>query len=137
MLLPLRLGLGGRLGGGRQFMSWVDHDDLIGVIHHTLFDERLHGAVNAVAPHPVRNAELTRVLGSVLRRPTVLPAPAFALRLALGEMGQELLLAGGRILPRRLEQCAFVFRRPRLEQALRFELGLPDDPARGPRIRFE
>lgn len=123
-MLPLfRAGLGGRLGDGRQFISWIAHDDLIGVIHHALIDDSLRGPVNAVAPQPVRNAEFTRTLGRVLRRPTVLPAPAAALRLALGEMANELLLSSTRLAPRALAAAGFEPRFSRLEPALRFELG--------------
>jgi uncharacterized protein (TIGR01777 family) len=125
MLTPFRLGLGGRLGTGRQYMSWVGHDELLAVIDHALASGGLAGAVNAVAPEPVRNAEFTRVLGRVLRRPAVLAVPTFAIRTILGEMGQELLLSGARVAPRRLTEGGFRFRFPDLEAALRFELGRP------------
>jgi uncharacterized protein (TIGR01777 family) len=107
MLTPFRWGLGGRLGHGRQFMSWITLDDLVGVLRRALVDGGLEGAVNAVAPRPVTNAEFTRTLGRVLRRPTLLPAPALAIRLLLGEMGQELLLAGARVRSAELERCGF------------------------------
>jgi uncharacterized protein (TIGR01777 family) len=132
MLAPFRLGLGGRLGNGRQFVSWISLDDLIGAIRFALVREDLRGPVNATAPEPVTNAELTRRLAAVLRRPAVFPAPAFALRLLLGEMGEALLLGSSRILPRRLEEAGFEFVHRDLESALRHELGRPD-PSRSDR----
>jgi uncharacterized protein (TIGR01777 family) len=125
MLTPFRWGLGGRLGHGRQFMSWITLDDLVGVLRRALVDGGLEGAVNAVAPRPVTNAEFTRTLGRVLRRPTLLPAPALAIRLLLGEMGQELLLAGARVRSAELERCGFEFRHGQLEGALRAVLERP------------
>lgn len=123
-MLPLfLLGAGGRVGSGRQWMSWIAHDDLIGVLHRAIVDARLDGALNAVAPQPVRNSDFTRTLGRVLRRPAILPAPAPAIRLILGEMGQALLLAGARVFPRNLERVGFAWRHAELEAALRFELG--------------
>jgi hypothetical protein len=122
-MLPLfRLGLGGRLGSGRQVMSWISLDDVVGLIHHLLFS-RLAGPVNATAPAPVSNADFTRTLARVLRRPAPIPVPAAALRLALGEMGEALLLQGAPVLPRRAEADGFTFLDPTLEAALRFELG--------------
>jgi len=125
MLKPFRLGLGGRLGHGRQFMSWITLADLVAAIRRVLADEAFRGAVNAVAPHPVTNAEFTRTLGRVLGRPTLLPAPAPAIRLALGEMGQELLLASTRVRPAALLGAGFEFRHGRLEQGLRAVLSRP------------
>jgi uncharacterized protein (TIGR01777 family) len=123
LLAPFRLGAGGRVGDGRQFMSWIALDDLIGAIHFAIFDPSLHGPVNAVAPAPVRNAEFTRTLGRVLRRPAALPLPAAAVRALLGEMGQEVLLAGARVRPAKLDGSGFRFLFPSLEAALRSELG--------------
>ena len=125
MLTPFRLGLGGRVGTGRQWMSWVALADAVEAIHFALVQGALAGALNVVAPSPVTNRELARVLGRVLRRPAFLPVPAVALRLALGEMGEELLLSGQRVVPRRLLDAGFTFRHPDLEEALRFELGIP------------
>ena len=122
-MLPLfRTGLGGRLGNGRQYMSWIGIDDLVAAIQHAIECAALAGPFNAVAPNPVTNAEFTRVLSRVLSRPALLAVPSFALRLALGEMGQALLLEGARIAPRRLESTGFRFRHTELEQALRFLL---------------
>jgi uncharacterized protein (TIGR01777 family) len=123
MLLPFRMGLGGRIGSGRQYMSWIALDDLVGVVVHALTRDTLAGPVNAVAPNPVTNREFTRTLGRVLRRPTVLPVPAFALRLALGEMADALLLASARVESARLVASGYVFRYPELEGALRHVLG--------------
>ena len=123
MLPPFRMGLGGVLGSGRQHMSWIAIDDLLGVLHHVLGREDLEGPVNVVSPSPVTNAELTRVLGRVLHRPTVARAPAFALRLAFGEMADATLLASTRVRPERLLASGYRFRFPELEPALRHVLG--------------
>lgn len=118
MLLPFRLGLGGPLGNGRQFMSWISLPDLVGVIRLALEREDLAGPVNAVAPESVRNREFTKALGRALRRPTVLPAPAFALRLLLGrEMADALLLASTRVLPARLQSAGYIHQHPDLDGA--------------------
>lgn len=125
MLPPFRLGLGGRIGDGRQYMSWIALDDLVAVLRRAALDASLAGAVNAVAPGAVRNAEFARVLARVLRRPAWLPLPAPLVRLLLGEMGRELLLAGARVLPQRLAAAGFDFRHPALEPALRSILSRP------------
>lgn len=119
MLLPFRLGLGGRLGSGKQWMSWLTLTEVVGIIRYALGAAALRGPVNAVTPNPVRNADFTGILGRVLRRPTLFPAPAVALRLALGEMAQALLLSSQRVLPRELEELGYGFEQPRLEPALR------------------
>lgn len=119
MLLPFRLGLGGRVGSGRQYWSWVELSDLVGMIVHAIDTPSLTGAVNAVAPQPVTNAEFTRDLGSVLHRPTLFPMPAFAARLVLGEMADALLLSSTRVLPRKLAESGFRHRFPDLPSALR------------------
>jgi uncharacterized protein (TIGR01777 family) len=125
-LLPLfRMGAGGRVGNGRQVMSWVALDDAAAALRHALFDDRLAGPFNVTAPHPVTNAEFTRALGHVLGRPTLLPVPAFAIATAFGDMGKSVLLAGARVLPRRLEETGFGFRYPELEPALAALLGRP------------
>ncbi|HTU00830.1 MAG TPA: TIGR01777 family oxidoreductase [Candidatus Sulfotelmatobacter sp.] len=119
MLLPFRLGLGGKLGAGDQFMSWVALDDVLTATRHILSMESLVGPVNVVAPSPVTNAEFARTLAGSLHRPALLPAPAFALRLALGEMADEMLLASQRALPGRLRETGYEFRFPQLDAALR------------------
>jgi uncharacterized protein (TIGR01777 family) len=123
MLTPFKLGVGGIVGSGRQYFSWIGIDDVVGAIHHALTCEDLNGPVNVVSPHPVTNREFTKTLGRVLRRPTALPVPAFAIRLALGEMADEMLLASIRVAPRRLEETGYAFRDPELEPALRHVLG--------------
>ncbi|MBI4538457.1 MAG: TIGR01777 family protein [Gemmatimonadetes bacterium] len=123
MLPPFSLGLGGRIGNGRQFWSWIDRDDLVGVIQHVIFRDTLRGPVNAVAPEPVTNAEFAAILARVLARPAWIPLPAAAVRFVLGEMGQELLLAGARVACRKLEADGFGFLHPDLEGSLRFQLG--------------
>jgi uncharacterized protein (TIGR01777 family) len=124
MLPPFRLGLGGRLGSGRQWMSWIALDDVLGGLLHVLATPTLVGPVNFTAPAPVTNAEFTRVLGRVLSRPAFAFVPEAALSLAFGaEMARAVLLASQRVLPRALEASGFRFRFPALEPALRFELG--------------
>ena len=123
MQTPFKLGMGGVIGGGNQWMSWIALDDVIGAIRQSLATDTLRGPVNAVAPAPVTNAEFTRTLGRVLGRPTLVPLPAFAARLALGEMADELLLTSQRVLPARLQASGYRFRYPTLEGALRGVLG--------------
>jgi uncharacterized protein (TIGR01777 family) len=123
MLTPFRLGLGGVIGSGTQWMSWIALDDVIGAIQHALATDSLRGPVNAVAPAPVTNAEFTRTLGRVLGRPTLMPLPAFAARLAMGEMADELLLASQRAVPARLQAAGYSFRHSTLETAVRATLG--------------
>lgn len=123
MLPPFKAGLGGRLGSGRQWWSWLALDDAVGAFHHAIATESLAGPVNVCAPGLVTNAQFTRALGRVLRRPAVLPVPAPALRVAFGELADGLLLASQRALPERLEQSGFQFVHPELEGALRRELG--------------
>ena len=118
-LAPLfRLGLGGRLGSGRQWMSWVSEPDAVSAVLYLLEETTLFGAINVVAPEPVTNATFTRELARAVHRPAVLPAPAFALRLAFGEMADEALLASTRAVPKRLQEAGFVFKHPTLAQAL-------------------
>jgi len=123
MLTPFRLGMGGVIGNGAQWMSWIALDDVVGAIRHALATDALRGPVNAVAPAPVTNAEFIRTLGRVLERPTLVPLPAFAARLALGEMADELLLTSQRVVPARLQASGYRFRYPTLEGALRGVLG--------------
>jgi len=119
MLPVFRLGLGGWLGSGRQYMSWVALDDVIRAIHHVLDAESLRGPVNVVSPHPVTNREFTKILGRTLGRPALMPVPAVALRLLLGELADEALLASARILPSKLSASGYPFALPDLEGALR------------------
>jgi uncharacterized protein (TIGR01777 family) len=123
MLPPFRAGVGGRLGSGRQYMSWISIDDLVRGCRFLLENDQLQGAFNLVAPSPVRNLEFARTLGHALGRPAMLPLPGVIISLLLGEMGRELLLAGARILPGRLEQAGFEFLYPNLKRALVHLLG--------------
>ena len=118
-LTPFKLGIGGRIGSGQQYMSWLTLDDATGAIEHALTDESLTGPVNVVAPQPVTNEEFTKTIGRVLGRPTLLPVPAFALRFALGEMADALLLSSARVEPARLTAAGYQFKYPQLEPALR------------------
>jgi uncharacterized protein len=119
ILPPFRMGLGGVLGSGRQYMSWIALDDVVGVIQHAIVTDALQGPTNAAAPRAVTNQEFTKTLGKVLGRPTVMPLPAFAARLMFGEMADELLLASARIQPTKLLASGYRFRYPELEDALR------------------
>ncbi len=123
MLLPFKLGIGGCVGTGRQYLSWISIDDVVGAISHAILSDTLRGPVNAVAPHPVTNREFTKILGRVLRRPTVFPLPAFAARMLMGEMTDNLLLASTRVKPVRLLASGYEFRFPELRGALRHVLG--------------
>jgi uncharacterized protein (TIGR01777 family) len=118
VLLPFKLGAGGRLGSGQQWMSWVTLDDVVGILRMTIEKVAVRGAVNVVAPQPVKNAEFTKVLAKALHRPALFPAPGFALRLALGEMADALLLSSQRVAPQRVEQAGFRFAHPDLTTAL-------------------
>jgi uncharacterized protein (TIGR01777 family) len=117
MLPPFRMGVGGRIGSGRQWMSWIHVADLVALVRFALDNDALHGAVNATAPEPERNADFARQLGRALHRPALLPAPAFALKALFGEMA-DMLLGGQRVLPRAAEAAGFRFRHPQLPGAL-------------------
>ncbi len=119
MLTPFKMGAGGRIGSGKQWMSWVALDDVVGAIRSAIADASMHGPVNIVAPNPARNADFTRALARVLRRPAIFPAPAFALRLMLGEMADALLLSSQRVVPEKLTAGGFRFQFADLEAALR------------------
>jgi len=123
MLFPFKMGGGGVIGPGKQYMSWITLGDVVGAICHALQSENLKGPVNAVSPNPVTNRDFTKTLGRVLSRPTILPLPAFAARLAFGEMAEELLLASVRAQPKELQNSGFHFRDPQLEGALKAVLG--------------
>ena len=122
MRTPFKLGVGGRVGSGKQWWSWIAIDDLTAGYAFVLEGD-LEGAVNLTSPNPVTNAQFTRALGQALGRPTVFPLPAFAARAAFGEMGEEMLLGGQRVLPARLLDAGFEFGRAELEQTLRTTLG--------------
>jgi uncharacterized protein (TIGR01777 family) len=118
MLPPFRMGVGGNMGNGCQWFSWVDIADVAGGIQHILKNESLRGPVNLAAPNPVTNAEFTKTLASVLSRPAIFPMPAFAARLVFGQMADELLLASQRMEPRKLLASGYVFQRPDLRKSL-------------------
>ena len=126
MLFPFRMGMGGVIGGGGQYMSWIALDDAVGSICHVLTEPTILGPVNVVSPNPVTNREFTKTLGRVLTRPTLFPMPAFAARLAFGEMADALLLASTRVDPARLRETGYEFRHPKLEPALRHLLEKED-----------
>ena len=123
MLTPFRMGAGGKIGKGNQYMSWISLDDLAASILHCIENESISGAVNAVAPEAVTNTVFTKTLGKVLKRPTMFPLPAFAAKLAFGEMAEALLLCSSRVVPGVLNESGFEFAHPELEGALRHQLG--------------
>jgi uncharacterized protein len=123
MLPPFRMGIGGKIGSGKQWMSWIALDDVIGGIKFALTNDLLRGPVNFVAPNPVTNAEFTKTLGKALSRPTLFPIPAFGVRLAFGEMADSLLLSSQRVSPNRLKQSSYSFQYPELEGALQHIFG--------------
>jgi len=119
MLTPFKLGLGGRIESGEQWWSWIHVDDIVAAIHHAIGTASLSGPLNLVAPNPVRNAEFTKVLASVLRRPAFFPVPEFAVRLAFGaQAAEEMLLASERVEPARLTASGYAFRFRELRAAL-------------------
>jgi uncharacterized protein (TIGR01777 family) len=122
MLLPFRMGVGGRLGSGRQYMSWIVLADVVQAVTFLIEESALAGPVNLVAPHPVTNAAFARALGRALHRPTILPMPASVVRLAFGELADALLLASTRVIPRKLCDAGFTFQQPELSLALRHML---------------
>jgi uncharacterized protein (TIGR01777 family) len=118
MAMPFKLGAGGKLGSGQQWMSWLTLQEAVSIVEFALTSAGLAGAVNAVTPNPVRNVEFTRVLAKTLHRPALFPAPAFALRLALGEMADGLLLASQRAMPSKLQDAGYRFLQPELARGL-------------------
>jgi uncharacterized protein (TIGR01777 family) len=126
MLLPFKLGLGGRIGSGDQYMSWISIDDHVGAIQHLLTDESVHGAANLSAPNPATNSEFTHALGDALHRPTVLPTPLLPLKAVYGgELVQHLLVNGQRVFPRVLQERGYEFAHEQLDDALRAVLAAP------------
>ena len=123
MLLPFRLGVGGVIGGGRQYMSWVALDDVINVFTLALGKENMRGTFNLVAPSPATNRAFTKILGRVISRPTIFPLPAFVVKLIFGEMGESMLLGSTRAIPTKLLEAGYEFRFPELEGAFRHLLG--------------
>jgi hypothetical protein len=119
-MLPIfKWGLGGQVGDGKQYISWIAIDDLVRIVDFVIQSEKLAGPVNTVSPHPVTNAEFTKMLGHLLHRPTFLSVPAFAIRLIFGELGKETLLCSQQVMPEKLKKAGFQFEYPDLEEALR------------------
>ena len=118
MVRPFRFGLGGIMGNGRQYWSWVAIEDVVGAVQHAMTHEGLSGPVNVVAPNPVTNIDFTRAIAQVVRRPALFPLPPFAVRLFFGQMGEELMLASARVLPTKLQASGYKFRYPELKPAL-------------------
>jgi uncharacterized protein (TIGR01777 family) len=123
LLTPFKLGFGGKISSGSQYMSWISMDDVIYAIHHILFNERLKGPVNLVSPNPVTNADFSQTLGKVLFMPVMFTAPKKFIEIFFGEMGRETILSSTRVIPDRLENSGYPFSHPDLESALRHMLG--------------
>lgn len=123
LLTPFKMGMGGKVGSGKQYISWVALDDAVNAIKLAIDDKSIQGPINIVSPNPVRNEEFTKTLGHVLNRPTALAMPAFAARLAFGEMADEMLLASQKVIPKRLTAAGFQFQYPQLEAAMRKYIG--------------
>ena len=122
MLTPFKFGVGGTVGSGKQYMSWIAIDDLIRIFHFVVENDELRGAINAVSPNAATNEEFTKTLGKVLNRPTILPVPEFAIKMLFGEMGETLLLEGARVYPQKLTDAKFEFDFPSLEAAMKHVL---------------
>lgn len=122
MRTPFSFGVGGVIGSGTQYMSWIALTDLVNIIIFLINKDKLQGSLNAISPNPVTNAEFTKTLGKVLNRPTLLPVPEFAVKLLFGEMGTALLLSGARVLPKVLKEAGFEFKYQNLEEAIKHEL---------------
>jgi len=122
MLTPFKMGLGGRIGSGDQYMSWISLEDYLGGVEHVVFDAELEGPVNLCSPKPVTNSEFTEILGEVLNRPTIFPLPGFAPRLVFGQMADEVILTGQRVEPKCLKETGFEWEYPELQDALEVEL---------------
>ena len=127
MLPPFRWGVGGKIASGKQWMSWVDLEDVVGIVRHIMDHPEISGPVNAVSPSPVTNAEFTRTLAKELRRPAFFTVPAFVVRTTLGEMADELLLSSAKVMPTRLTQSGYEFKKPVLAESMRAALA-PTDP---------
>ena len=123
LLTPFKMGMGGKVGSGKQYISWVALDDAVNAIKLAVDKETVHGPLNVVSPNPVTNEEFTKTLGHVLNRPTALAMPAFAVRLAFGEMADEMLLASQKVIPKKLTSAGFQFQHPQLEAAMKKYVG--------------
>jgi uncharacterized protein (TIGR01777 family) len=123
MMLPFKLGVGGPVGSGEQWMSWIDRDDVVRAVEWAIDDANVRGTYNATSPEPVRNRDFTRALGRAMHRSAFMPAPAFVLRIAFGQMAEEMLLGGQRVVPRRAEREGFRFENPTLDASLARHVG--------------
>ena len=123
MALPIKMFVGGRIGSGKQWMSWISLDDVVGILRFAIEKNDVRGPINVISPQPLQNSEFTKILARALHRPALFPAPPFALRLMLGEMADALLLSSQRVLPKKLQQLGFEFQQPDLINALRSILG--------------
>jgi len=123
LLTPFKMGMGGKVGSGKQYISWIALDDAVSAIKLAIDRQTIHGPLNVVSPNPVTNEEFTKTLGHVLNRPTALAMPAFAARLAFGEMADEMLLASQKVIPKKLTSAGFQFQYPQLEAAMRRYVG--------------
>lgn len=119
MLPPFKFGLGGPMGSGKQWMSWIHMDDIIGIIRYAVENESVSGAINGTAPSPVTNKTFSSILGQVLKRPAFIPMPAFVMKLMMGEMAEELLLSGQRVVPEKISEAGYQFKYPELKSALK------------------
>lgn len=119
MLPPFKMGLGGPIGNGRQWMSWIHLDDIVGMIRYAIDNDSIQGAINGTAPAAVTNRVFSKTLGKALKRPAIFPMPAFMVKLLFGQMGEELLLAGQRVVPKKMMQAGYEFKYPQLDNALR------------------
>ena len=119
MLPPFKMALGGPIGNGKQWMSWIHMDDIVGLIRYAIEHEAISGAINGTAPEPVTNKEFSKTLGKVLKRPAIFPMPAYLVKLLFGQMGEELLLSGQRVVPEKVSQAGYQFKYANLESALR------------------
>ena len=124
MLLPFSLGLGGPVGSGTQWMSWIHIDDLVGMFYQFLYDDRIQGPVNMTSPRAIQNRAFGKSLGRALRRPAVIPLPSFAVKMMFGEMGDSLLLRGANVLPKVIQESNFQYFFEDINKALQFELGM-------------
>jgi uncharacterized protein len=122
MLTPFKFGVGGKIGSGEQYMSWIAIDDVIRIFHLILENENINGVINVTAPNPVKNAEFTNALGKAMNRPTIFSVPAFAIKFLFGEMGETLILEGAKVLPEELGKLGFKFEFPKLDAAFKHVL---------------
>ena len=125
ILLPFKIGLGGVIGNGKQYISWITINDVVGIVNYIIKNEDLQGPINVVSPNPVTNYNFTKILGEKLNRPTLFPLPAFLAKILLGEMAKELLLSSTKVTPRKLQKSGYIFKNTTLENAFEKMLNTP------------